>query len=231
MRLDIITLFPELASFPLSQSITGRAQQRGIVQVHTVNPRDYTQDKHRTTDERPYGGGAGMVMKPEPLFAAVEDVRTDDCKVILVSPQGQRFTQSRAQELATLQHLVLVCGHYEGVDERVRQRLVDDELSVGDFVLTNGALAALVIADAVIRLLPGALGCAESSAQESFGDRQLLEFPQYTRPPEFRGMRIPEVLLSGNHRRIEEWRLRQRLLRTAARRPDLLQKDTETRYE
>ncbi|MBT3378315.1 MAG: tRNA (guanosine(37)-N1)-methyltransferase TrmD [Lentisphaerae bacterium] len=231
MRLDIITLFPELASFPLSQSIIGRAQQKGIVRVCAVNPRDYTNDKHRTTDERPYGGGAGMVMKPDPLFAAVEDVRTDSSTVILLSPQGHPFTQKRAQELAEEKHIVLVCGHYEGVDERVRQSLVDDEISIGDYVLTNGALAALVIADAVIRLLPGALGCAESSEKESFADREWLEFPQYTRPPDFRGMRIPDVLLSGNHKRIEEWRQRQRLLRTAARRPDLLHKDTETTHE
>lgn len=223
MRLDIVTLFPGICAAPLQESILKRAQDRGIVEVRIIDLRDFTHDRHRTADDRPYGGGAGMILKPEPLFEAVESLRSRDSRVVLLTPQGARFDQQVAGRLATEKHLILLCGHYEGVDERVREALIDEEISIGDYVLTGGSLAALVVADAVIRLLPGALGCAESAAEESFDRANLLEYPQYTRPPEFRGMRVPEVLLSGDHGRIEAWRQEQRITRTAARRPDLLQ--------
>jgi len=222
MHLQIITLFPGMCEAPLNESILKRAQANGVVDIDLVNLRDFAYDRHRTVDDRPYGGGAGMLLKPEPVFEAIESLLTPDAKVVLLTPQGRPFAQAEARRLAVEQHLILLCGHYEGVDERIRQRLVDEEISIGDYILTNGALAALVVVDAIVRLLPGALGCAESSEQESFGDDRLLDFPQYTRPAEFRGMRVPEVLLSGDHQRIEEWRQEQRLLRTADRRPDLL---------
>ena len=224
MRLDIVTLFPGICTGPLRESIVGRAQERGLVDIHFTNPRDFAQDRHGTVDDTPYGGGAGMVLKPEPLFAAVEKVVTATAYVVLLSPQGQPFRQETARRLAALTHLVLVCGHYEGVDERARQVLFDAEISIGDYVLTNGTIAAVVVADAVIRLLPGALGTDESSEDESFGRDGWLEYPQYTRPAEFRGMRVPDVLLSGDHGRIEHWRREQSLVRTAARRPELLQR-------
>jgi tRNA (guanine37-N1)-methyltransferase len=222
MRLDIITLFPAICAGPLRESVIGRAQEQGLVSIHYTNPREFAADRHGTVDDAPYGGGAGMVLKPEPLFAAVERVATENAYVVLLSPQGRPFRQETARRLATLAHLVLVCGHYEGVDERVRQVLVHEEVSLGDYVLTNGSLAAAVVADAVIRLLPGVLGADESSEDESFGRYGWLEYPHYTRPAEFRGMRVPDVLLSGDHAGIERWRREQSLVRTAARRPDLL---------
>ena len=182
-------------------------------------------------DDRPFGGGAGMVMKPEPLFEAVDRLRCDESRVILLTPQGVTFTQRAARRLAREPHLILICGHYEGVDERVRETLVDEELSIGDFVLTSGNLAAMIVVDAVVRLLPGALGCAESAETESFGPDALLDFPQYTRPREYRGMGVPEVLLSGDHEVIARWREEQRRGRTAARRPDLLRADAEKNDE
>jgi tRNA (guanine37-N1)-methyltransferase len=224
MRLDIVTLFPGICAGPLRESIVGRAQERGLVDIRYTNPRDFTDDRHRTVDDTPYGGGAGMVLKPEPLFAAVEQVVTAAAYVVLLSPQGQPFRQETARRLAAMTHLVLVCGHYEGVDERARQVLFDAEISIGDYVLTNGTIAAVVVADAVIRLLPGVLGTDESSEDESFGRDGWLEYPQYTRPAEFRGMRVPDVLLSGDHGSIEHWRREQSLVRTAARRPELLQR-------
>jgi len=178
-------------------------------------------------DDRPYGGGPGMILKPEPLFEAVETLRSPEAHVVLLTPQGACFEQTTAVRLAQVQHLILVCGHYEGVDERARQALFDEEISIGDYILTNGGLPALVVADAVIRLLPGALGCAESPERESFGADRLLDQPHYTRPAEFRGMRVPEILLSGDHGRLEQWRQEQRLVRTIARRPDLLQQRVE----
>lgn len=222
MRLDIISLFPALFQGPLSESIIARARQAKIVEINLVNLRDFALEPRRQVDDAPYGGGAGMVLKPEPLWEAIASVRRPESRVILLTPQGERFSQARARVLAELPHLILVCGHYEGMDERVRQTLVDDEISIGDFILTNGGLAAMVVADAVIRLLPGALGSDESAASESFGRDGLLDYPQYTRPPEFRGLRVPEVLLSGDHERIAAWRQEQRLVRTLARRPDLL---------
>lgn len=222
MRVDIITLFPELVTGPMAVSILGRAQERGLVTIRAVNPRDFTEDRYRTVDDRPYGGGAGMVMKPGPLFAAVESVRTAESTVVLMSPQGRVLRQPVVERLAQENHLIVICGHYEGVDERVRQALPDLEISIGDYVLTNGNVAAWVLVDAVARLIPGAVGTAQSVADESFSTRNRLDYPQYTRPPEFRGMRVPDILLSGNHQAIAEWRQVQQRQRTLARRPDLI---------
>ncbi|MGE3908438.1 MAG: tRNA (guanosine(37)-N1)-methyltransferase TrmD [Chloroflexota bacterium] len=220
MRVDVVTLFPEMFE-PLRHSILGRAIDQGQLTVRYVNPRDFTTDRHRTVDDYPYGGGPGMVMKPEPLFLAVESVAEAGSQVILMSPAGRVFRQQIAAELASCAHLVLVCGHYEGVDERVREHLVTDEISIGDYVLTGGELAAMVVIDAVARLLPGVLGHTESAGDESHS-HGLLEYPQYTRPPVFRGWPVPERLLSGHHAEIAKWRRRQALALTAARRPDLM---------
>ncbi|MCL6451863.1 MAG: tRNA (guanosine(37)-N1)-methyltransferase TrmD [Acetobacteraceae bacterium] len=213
---------------PLNASILGRAQAAGLLTVNIVNLRDFTHDRHRTTDDYPYGGGQGMVMKPEPVFEALDALLPPQgpppgTRVILTSPQGETFTQSRAWELSRAERLVLICGRYEGVDERVRHR-VTDEISIGDYVLTGGELAALVILDAVARLIPGVLGSGTSPLEESFSCDGLLEGPQYTRPPEYRGLAVPEVLLSGDHARIRQWRRRQALARTLERRPDLLER-------
>jgi len=206
------------------ESILKIAQEKAAVDIDFVNPRDFTKDKHRTTDTPPYGGGPGMVMQPGPIFEAVESVREPTSHVVLMSPQGRRFEQAIARDLSMKTHLVLVCGHYEGVDERIRTGLVDDEISIGDYVLTNGALAAGVVVDAVVRLLPGVLGAADATEEESFVDG-LLEYPQYTRPATYRGMEVPEVLRSGDHGAIGKWRTDQARRRSALRRPDLLQED------
>jgi tRNA (guanine37-N1)-methyltransferase len=221
MRIDVISLFPEMLDGFIGRSMMKRAAQAGLVEIHAVQLRDFTEDRHRTTDERPFGGGPGMVLKPEPVFRAVEAVRTPAARVILMCPQGRPFTQQRARELSGESHLIFVCGHYEGVDERIREALIDEEISIGDYVLTNGVLPAAVVVDAVVRLLPGVLGGEGSAEQESFS-APLLEYPQYTRPPEFRGRTVPSELLSGNHAAIAAWRRRQAEQRTAARRPDLL---------
>jgi tRNA (guanine37-N1)-methyltransferase len=221
MRIDVITIFPEMLDGFLGQSMMKRAAKAGRVSFNGVNLRDFAEDKHRTTDERPFGGGPGMVMKPEPIFKAVESVRTEKSRVILMCPQGKPFSQKRAQELSAEEHLIFVCGHYEGVDERVREALIDEEISIGDYVLTNGVLPAAVVIDAVVRLIPGVLGGEGAAEQESFSE-DLLEYPQYTRPPEFRGMKVPEELLTGNHAAIAAWRRKQSEKRTAERRPDLL---------
>ncbi len=221
MEIDILTLFPRIFEGPLDESILKRARERGLVQVRIHNLRDYTHDKHHVVDDKPYGGGPGMLMKPEPIFEAVEALRHPDTRVVLMTPQGQPLTQQRAQTFAQKPHLLILCGHYEGVDERVREALVDEEVSIGDYVLTNGALAAAVLVDAVVRLVPGVLGDDESAHQDSFAGG-LLEGPQYTRPPEFRGMRVPEVLLSGDHGAIAVWRAEQARKRTREQRPDLL---------
>lgn len=221
MRIDIVTLFPEVAMAPLSDSIIQRARASGCVTVAGHQLRDWSEDKHRRVDDTPCGGGQGMLLKPEPLFAAVEALKKSDTRVILMTPQGRPFKQAMAQELASETHLLVLCGHYEGVDHRVIEALVDDEISIGDYVLTNGALAAAVLCDAVIRLLPGALGDERSSVDESFADPSLLEAPAYTRPIEFRGMKVPEVLLSGHHGKISAWKSEQAALRTAENRPDL----------
>ncbi len=222
MKIDVLTLFPGMFPGPLDESIIKRACESGRLQLGVHDLRDYTHDRHRTVDDRPFGGGPGMLLKPEPLFEAVEALRGEKTRVILTSPAGRPFRQEIARELAGEKHVLLICGSYEGFDERVRQRLVDDEISIGDYVLTNGALPAMVIVDAVTRLLPGVLGDDESSQDESFCGC-LLEYPQYTRPAEFRGMNVPEVLLSGDHAAIEKWRQEQATVQTRQRRPDLLE--------
>ena len=222
MKIDVLTLFPGMFPGPLDESIIKRACESGRLQLGVHDLRDYTHDRHRTVDARPFGGGPGMLMKPEPLFEAVEALRGEKTRVILTSPAGRPFRQQIARELAAEEHLLLVCGSYEGFDERVRQGLADDEISIGDYVLTNGALPAMVIIDAVTRLLPGVLGDDESAQDESFSGC-LLEYPQYTRPAEFRGMNVPEVLLSGDHAAIEKWRREQATVQTRQRRPDLLE--------
>ena len=221
MRLDIVTLFPGIVEPALGESMIGRARARGLVDIRVVNLRNYADGKHRQTDDYVFGGGAGMVLKPEPLFAAVEALRTPVTRVILMDPRGRTFTQRVAGELAAEKHLILLAGRYEGVDERVGEGLADDALSIGDYVLTGGELPALVVADAVIRLRPGVLGGEGAAERESFAGG-LLEPPQYTRPEEFRGARVPAVLLSGDHARIARWRRAQALWRTWRARPDLL---------
>src|SRR6201996_6723370 len=221
MKIDVLTLFPAMFAGPLDESIIMRARKAGLLDLKIHNLRDWTHDRHKTVDDRPFGGGPGMLLKPEPVFEAVESLACESSRVILMSPGGRPFKQSIARELAGLPHLILVCGSYEGFDERIRQELADDELSIGDYVLTNGALPAMVIIDAVTRLLPGVLGDDESSLDESFS-ADLLEYPHYTRPAEFRGMKVPDVLLSGNHAEIARWRAEQAQQRTAERRPDLL---------
>jgi len=221
MKIDVLTLFPAMFAGPLDESIIMRARKAGLLDLKIHQLRDWTHDRHKTVDDRPFGGGPGMLMKPEPLFEAVESLKREGTKVILLSPSGRKFSQAIARELAEQKDLLLVTGHYEGFDERVRLELADDELSIGDYVLTNGALPAMVVIDAVTRLLPGVLGDDNSSRDESFS-HGLLEYPQYTRPADFRGMKVPEVLMNGNHAEIEKWRAEQAKLRTKAQRPDLL---------
>ena len=233
MRIDILTLFPEICRAPLSESMMKRAQESRALDLHIHNLRDWTTDKHRIVDDAPFGGGQGMLMKPEPIFAAVEALQADigegkalnvappRTRVVLMSPAGQRFDQAAARKFSREAHLILICGHYEGVDQRVVEQLVDDEVSIGDYVLTNGAVAAAVFVDAVVRLLPGVLGHEQSAVDDSFA-AGLLEAPHYTRPAEFRGWKIPEVLLSGNHAEIAAWRKAEALRRTRENRPDLL---------
>ena len=220
MKIDVLTLFPGMFAGPLDESIVKRARNEGLLELGIHNLRDWTHDRHKTVDDRPFGGGPGMLLKPEPIFEAVEQLAGEQTKVVLLCPQGRRFNQRIARELSQDRHLLLICGSYEGFDERVRESLADDELSIGDFVLTNGALPAMVVVDTVTRLLPGVLGDDESSLEESFS-QGLLEYPHYTRPAEFRGMKVPDVLLSGNHAEIDRWRKEQARLRTAVRRPDL----------
>ena len=221
MRIDVVTLFPAMFAGPLDESIVKRARESGLLDLKIHNLRAYSHDRHKTVDDRPFGGGPGMLLKPEPIFEAVENIAREKTRVVLLSPAGRVFNQAIARELALVDDLMLVCGHYEGFDERIREQLADDELSIGDYVLTNGALPAMVVIDAVTRLLPGALGDDQSAHDESFS-HGLLEYPQYTRPAEFRGMKVPEVLLSGNHAEIAKWRSEQARLRTRERRPDLL---------
>ncbi|MET0011033.1 tRNA (guanosine(37)-N1)-methyltransferase TrmD [Dehalococcoides mccartyi] len=228
MKIDVLTLFPEMFQSPFEESIFKRAADKNLVRLEIHNFRDFSHDKHHAVDDTPYGGGAGMLLKPEPLFEAVEAVMEKDptpAPVILLSPQGRTFNQSVARELANHQRLIIICGHYEGFDERVREHLATDEISIGDFVLTGGELAAMVVVDAVSRLIPGVLGSDDSSESDSHSNG-LLEHPHYTRPPVFRGWDIPEVLLSGNHARIDRWRRKESLRRTLKRRPDMLEKIT-----
>ena len=221
MKIDVLTLFPGMFAGPLDESIVKRARGAGLLDLTIHNLRDYTHDRHKTVDDKPFGGGPGMLLKPEPIFEAVENLGREATRVILLSPAGRQFDQTIARALAQQTHLLFICGSYEGFDERVRESLADDELSIGDYVLTNGALPAMVIIDAVTRLLPGVLGDDESSHDESFS-HGLLEYPQYTRPAEFRSMKVPEVLLSGHHAEIEKWRQEQAKKRTRERRPDLM---------
>jgi len=227
MRIDILCLFPEMFASPLNQSIIKRAQEHELVNIVVHDIRDYTHDKHHTVDDYPYGGGPGMVLKPGPIFEAAETIKkqlgVSEMPIILLTPQGRLFSQSIAQELALLPYLMLICGHYEGLDERVCEHLSTDEISIGDYVLSGGELAALVVVDAIIRLIPGVLGSQDSTSNDSHSNG-LLEYPQYTRPQVYRGWSIPPVLLSGNHGDISQWRRRQAILRTAKRRPDLLEK-------
>ena len=229
MHIDILTLFPQMFQGPFNFSILKRAIDHGLVSINIHNIRDYTQDKHHTADDYAYGGGAGMILKPEPIFEAVESIKSDikqeigELSVILLTPQGRLFSQQIAQELSAYSHLIFICGHYEGVDERVREHLVTDEISIGDYVLSGGELAAMVVVDAVVRLLPGVLG-SEASLVDDSHVAGLLEYPQYTRPVEYRGWSVPEVLLSGNHAQIAKWRREQAIRRTQERRPELLDK-------
>lgn len=220
LQIDVVTIFPRMLDGFLGESMLKRAEKMGAVRFRMINLRDFTSDRHHTTDDRPYGGGPGMVMKPGPVFEAVESVRTGASRVILMTPQGRRFDQAMARELSQESHLIFVCGHYEGVDERIRTGLVTDEISIGDYVLTNGVLPAAVVIDSVTRLRPGVLGGEGALNEESFSNG-TLEYPQYTRPPEYRGLAVPEVLLSGDHGTIRTWRAEQARRRTAERRPDL----------
>ena len=221
MRIDIITLFPEICRAPLNESMMKRAQESGALRLRIYNLREWTTDKHHIVDDSPYGGGQGMVMKPEPVFAAVESLCTDSSKVVLMTPQGRKLDQQIAREFSAEEHLIIVCGHYEGIDHRVVDHLADAEISIGDYVLTNGAIAAVVFVDAVARLLPGVLGHEQSALDDSFSSG-LLEAPQYTRPAEFLGWKVPEILLSGNHEEIVTWRKSEARRRTRENRPDLL---------
>jgi tRNA (guanine37-N1)-methyltransferase len=224
MRIDILTLFPAVCRAPLSESMMKRAQECGALDLHIHNLRDWTTDKHHVVDDAPFGGGQGMVMKPEPIFAAVESLRNESSCVVLMTPQGRRLTQNLAREFSPRPHLIIISGHYEGIDHRVHEHLAHAEISIGDYVLTNGAIAAVVFVDAVARLLPGVLGHELSAADDSFS-QGLLEGPHYTRPAEFRGWKVPDVLLSGNHAAIAAWRKEQALQRTRRNRPDLLGND------
>jgi tRNA (guanine37-N1)-methyltransferase len=228
MRIDIVTLFPEICRAPLSESIMKRAREHGIVDLHIHNLRDWTTDKHHVVDDAPFGGGQGMVIKPEPIFAAVEDLKSQienrKSKILLTSPAGRRFDQQMARHLSLERHLIIISGHYEGVDHRVIEHLIDLEISIGDYVLTNGAIAAVVLVDSIVRLLPGTLGHEQSAADDSFSNG-LLEAPQYTRPADFHGWRVPEVLLSGNHAEIAKWRKEQAIKRSRENRPDLFRRE------
>jgi tRNA (guanine37-N1)-methyltransferase len=224
MKIDVLTTFPEMFTGPVDASIIQRARKKGLLELRVHNLRDYAHDNYKTVDDRPFGGGPGMVLKCEPIVEALEALKGDATRVVLMSPSGRLFEQSLARELSAGPDLLIICGAYEGVDERVREQWVDEELSIGDYVLTNGTLAAMVVIDAVTRLLPGALGDEQSVVDESFSGG-LLEYPHYTRPAEFRGMKVPAVLLSGNHAAIEKWRREQAQARTAQRRPDLARKE------
>lgn len=220
MKIDILTLFPGIFEGPLTESMMKRAQEQGHVEIKIHNIRDFTEDKHRVTDDSPYGGGPGMVMKVEPIIKCVESIQSESARVIMLTPQGKRLEQKDLQRLSGEKHLVMICGHYEGIDDRVRQLVVDEEISIGDYVLTNGALPAMVLVDGITRLIPGVLGHEDSAGEESFSQGKL-EYPQFTRPPEFRGLKVPDVLLSGNHGEISTWRKKMSEEKTKTNRPDL----------
>lgn len=222
MQVDVITLFPEVVTVPLGASIMGRAREKGVLDLRVHDLRKHGMGKYRQVDDAPFGGGPGMVMRPEPIAAMLEEVRTPQSKVIFMTPQGRPFTQATARRLSTESHLIFLCGHYEGVDQRIVDTCVDEEISLGDYVLTNGAIAAAVVVDAIVRLVPGVLGDDESAVQESFGESGLLDHPHYTRPAEWQGQRVPDVLLSGDHGKVAKWRAEQARERTRKNRPDLL---------
>ncbi len=224
MKIDIITIFPEIFFGPFSQSIVNRAIKEKIVDINIINLRDFTSDKRKSVDDKPYGGGPGMLMTPEPIFKAVKSLKKENSHIILTTPQGQQFSQKKAVQLVKREHIIFICGHYEGVDERIRTELVDEEISIGDYILTSGNLPAMVITDAVVRLLPNALGSEESSVEESFSNG-LLEYPQFTRPEVYKNLEVPKVLLSGNHAQIADWRKKEAIKRTSERRPDLIKKE------
>ncbi|HJO95012.1 MAG TPA: tRNA (guanosine(37)-N1)-methyltransferase TrmD [Victivallales bacterium] len=226
MQIDIITLFPDIYFGPFSESIIARAIKKDIIKINTINLRDYTEDRRKSVDDTTYGGGPGMLMTPGPLFEAVEANKKENSYVILTTPQGDVFNQKMAKELSKKENLLIVCGHYEGIDERVKEKLIDKEISIGDYVLTSGNLPAMVIVDSLARLIPGVLGDNLSSQEESF-ENDLLEYPQYTKPIEFRGMKVPDILLSGNHKLIKDWRKEQAIFKTKRRRPDLYKKFIE----
>ncbi len=234
MKIDILTLFPEMFSGVLGQSILNRAAEKSVVSYRLINFRDYADNKHHTVDDYPYGGGAGMVLKPQPIFDAVAAIKEQSeekrPRIILLCPQGETYNQKKAEELAQEEHLIFICGHYEGYDERIRTHLVTDEISIGDYVLTGGELGAMVVIDSVVRLLPEVLGSEESHQLDSFSTG-LLEHPHYTRPADFRGIKVPDILISGNHKLIEEWRVKESLRRTLLRRPDLLEKIELTKQQ
>lgn len=221
MKIDILTLFPGIFKGPFEESIIKRAQEKKLVEIKIHNLRNWAIDRHGTVDDRPYGGGAGMILMIEPIFKALEKFKSQNSKVILLSPQGKVFNQKIARRLSKLDHLILVCGHYEGIDERIREHLVDEEISIGDYVLTGGEIPAMVVVDTIVRLIPGVLEKKEAIKEESFS-RKLLEYPQYTRPADFKGWKVPKILLSGDHKKIEEWRKKKALERTKKRRPDLI---------
>ncbi len=225
LKIDLLTLFPEMISGFLAGSIIGRAREKGLLDINIYNLRDWTTDKHHITDDRPFGGGAGMVLKPEPLYAAIEELRTKNSMVILMAPDGIMLTSLIGKKLAMTGHLIIISGHYEGIDERIREDLIDLELSIGDYILTNGTLPAAVIIDCICRFVPNVLGDENSLTQDCFNEN-LLSFPQYTRPANFRGKKVPDVLLTGNHAQIKQWRNEQRFERTKKKRPDLISKNS-----
>jgi tRNA (guanine37-N1)-methyltransferase len=223
MRIDVLTLFPAMLDGFFSESMLGRAREAKLLEINVRNIRDWSVDKHKTTDDRPFGGGAGMVMRCEPIFSAIEELQTPGCRRIYLTPDGVPFTSAKAEQLSKEQHLIFLSGHYEGIDQRIRDTVIDEEISIGDYVLTNGTLAAAVVIDALARFIPGVLGEEKSLTSESF-TRNLLDFPNYTRPAVYRGMSVPEVLLQGNHGEIEKWRHAQQLAKTQQFRPDLINK-------
>ena len=228
MKIDILTLFPEMFKGPFEESIIKRAQEKGLVEINIHNLRDWAKDKHKTVDDRPYGGGVGMVLMVEPIYQALGDIKTRGSRTVLLTPQGTPFTQKKARELSKLKHIIFIAGHYEGVDARVQEHLVDEKISIGDYVLTGGELPAMVVVDTIVRLLPGVLE-KEATEKESFSPASLLDYPTYTRPETFRGWKAPEVLLSGNHAEIEKWRNKKSLEATRKKRPDLLKILTKTK--
>jgi len=224
MKIDIITLFPKMFDGPFAESIIKRAQEKGLLKINIHNLRKWTKDKHKTVDDHSFGGGTGMVLMVEPVYKALKELKKKESKVILLTPQGKVFKQEKAKKLSKEKHLIFICGHYEGADERIREKLVDEEISIGDYVLTGGELPAMVVIDTITRLIPGVLSKKEAKEIESFSFKGLLEYPQYTRPANFKGWPVPEILLSGNHQKINEWREKKALEKTKKRRPDLLKK-------